>query len=183
MRKTLILAIALIFASALNLTLAQVKVGYVDSEVIIKQLPEAQEVQKKLEALQKQYLDTITAKESDLKTKADDFKTKYENAQKQAEAGTLNADQLKALETELGALQVEIQKEEQDFYEYKQGVQQILISTQAELFKPVKEKIIEVIGQVAKELKYNFVLDKAGETLLYGDKEMDLTFKVLDKLK
>ena len=183
MRKTLILAIALIFASALNLTLAQVKVGYVDSEVIIKQLPEAQEVQKKLEALQKQYLDTITAKESDLKTKADDFKTKYENAQKQAEAGTLNADQLKALETELGALQVEIQKEEQDFYEYKQGVQQILIGTQAELFKPVKEKIIEVIGQVAKELKYNFVLDKAGETLLYGDKEMDLTFKVLDKLK
>jgi len=183
LRKTLILAIALIFASALNLTLAQVKVGYVDSEVIIKQLPEAQEVQKKLEALQKQYLDTITAKESDLKTKADDFKTKYENAQKQAEAGTLNADQLKALETELGALQVEIQKEEQDFYEYKQGVQQILISTQAELFKPVKEKIIEVIGQVAKELKYNFVLDKAGETLLYGDKEMDLTFKVLDKLK
>ncbi len=183
MRKTLILAIALILASALNLTFAQVKVGYVDSEVIIKQLPEAQEVQKKLEALQKQYLDTITAKESDLKTKADDFKTKYENAQKQAEAGTLNADQLKALETELGALQVEIQKEEQDFYEYKQQVQQLLISTQAELFKPVKEKIIDVIGQVAKELKYNFVLDKSGETLLYGDKEMDLTFKVLDKLK
>jgi outer membrane protein len=183
LRKTLILAIAFLFASALNLSFAQVKVGYVDSEVIIKQLPEAQEVQKKLEDLQKQYLDTITAKESDLKIKADAFKTKYEDAQRQAEAGTLNADQLKALETELGALQVEIQKEEQDFYEYKQQVQQILINTQAELFKPVKEKIITVIGLVAKELKYNFVLDKAGETLLYGDKEMDLTFKVLDKLK
>jgi outer membrane protein len=183
LRKTLIITIACIFASALNFSFAQVKVAYVDSEVIIKQLPEAQEVQKKLEDLQKQYVDTITAKENDLKSKADAFKTKYEDAQKQAEAGTLTAEQLQVLESELGAMQVEIQREEQELYEYKQGVQQILINTQAELFKPVKDKIIKVIEQVAKELKYNFVLDKSGETLLYGDKEMDLTFKVLDKLK
>ena len=183
MRKTLIIAIVCFFASALNLSLAQVKVAYVDSEVIIKQLPEAQEVQKKLEDLQKQYVDTITAKETSLKSKADAFKVKYEDAQKLAEAGTLTPDQLKALETELGALQVDIQKDEQELYEYKQEVQQVLMNTQAELFKPVKKKIIDVIEQVAKELKYNFVLDKAGETVLYGDKEMDLTFKVLDKLK
>jgi outer membrane protein len=183
LRKTLIITIAFIFAAALNFSFAQVKVAYVDSEVIIKQLPEAQEVSKQLEALQKQYVDTISAKEGDLKLKADAFKTKYEDAQKQAESGTLTPDQLKTLESELGAMQVEIQRDEQELYEYKQGVQQILINTQGELFKPVKEKIIKVIEQVAKELKYNFVLDKAGEMLLYGDKEMDLTFKVLDKLK
>jgi len=183
LRKTLIIVIACIAASALNFSFAQVKVAYVDSEVIIKQLPEAQEVQKKLEELQKLYVDTITTKESNLKSKADVFKTKYEDAQKQAESGTLTPDQLQALESELGAMQVEIQREEQELYEYKQEIQQLLIGTQAELFKPVKEKIIKVIEQVAKELKYNFILDKASETLLYGDKEMDLTFKVLDKLK
>lgn len=183
MRKTLIIAAALLIAPALNFLFAQVKVAYVDSEVIIKQLPEAQEVSKKLEELQKQYVDTITTKENDLKSKADAFKTKYEDAQKHAEAGTLTPDQLQTLESELGAMQVEIQREEQELYEYKQGVQQILLNTQAELFKPVKDKIIKVIEQVAKELKYNFVLDKSGETLLYGDKNMDLTFKVLDKLK
>ncbi len=183
MRKTLIAVVAFLLASAPNLLFAQVKVAYVDSDVIIKQLPEAQEVQKQLEDLQKLYVDTITTKETDLKSKAETFKTKYEDAQKQAEAGTLSQEQLKELETELGAMQVEIQREEQELYEYKQEVQQRLLSTQAELFKPVKEKIIKVIEQVAKELKYNFVLDKAGETLLYGDKEMDLTFKVLDKLK
>lgn len=183
MRKTLIIVIACLLASVFNVSIAQVKVAYVDSEVIIKQLPEAQEVQKKLEDLQKQYLDTITNAENSLKAKADAFKTKYEDAQKQAESGTLTPDQLKALESELGTMQVEIQREEQELYEYKQGVQQVLLNKQAELFKPVKDKIITVIGLVAKELKYNFVLDKAGDILLYGDKEMDLTFKVLDKLK
>jgi outer membrane protein len=184
LRKTLILAAVILFSlPAFNYTGAQTKIAYVDSDIIIKQLPEAQEVQKKLEDLQKQYLDTVNSKEADLKTKADDFKTKYADAQKQLEAGKLTEDQVKQLESDLGAMQVEIQKDEQDLYDYKQQVQQTLVSTQQDLFKPVKEKIITVIGQVAKELKYNLVLDKAGETLLYGDKEMDITFKVLDKLK
>lgn len=182
MRKTLILVLILLIVPALNLVYGQNKIAYVDSEVIIKQLPEAQEVQKKLEDLQKQYLDTVNTKQSDLKTKADDFKTQYADAQKQLEAGTLTQDQVKELESKLGEMQVEIQKQEQDLYDYKQQIQQTLVSTQGDLFKPVKEKIIKVIGEVAKELKYNLVLDKAGETLLYGDKEMDITFKVLDRL-
>jgi len=182
LRKTLILVLILLIVPALNLVYGQNKIAYVDSEVIIKQLPEAQEVQKKLEDLQKQYLDTVNTKQSDLKTKADDFKTQYADAQKQLEAGTLTQDQVKELESKLGEMQVEIQKQEQDLYDYKQQIQQTLVSTQGDLFKPVKEKIIKVIGEVAKELKYNLVLDKAGETLLYGDKEMDITFKVLDRL-
>ena len=32
-------------------------------------------------------------------------------------------------------------------------------------------------------MKINFVFDKADGSLLYGDKEFDITFKVLDKLK
>ena len=182
MRKTLILVLVLLIIPALNLVYSQTKIAYVDSDIIIKQLPEAQEVQKKLEEMQKQYLDTVNTKESDLKTKADDFKTQYADAQKQLEAGTLNQDQIKELESKLGEMQVEIQKQESDLYDYKQQVQQILVSTQGDLFKPVKDKIIKIIGEVAKELKYNLVLDKAGESVLYGDKEMDITFKVLDRL-
>lgn len=182
MRKTLIVVMVLLIIPVFNLIYGQTKIAYVDSDVIIKQLPEAQEVQKQLEDLQKQYLDTVTTKENDLKTKAEDFKTKYADAQKQLEAGTLTQDQVKELESQLGELQFEIQKDEQDLYDYKQQVQQILVSTQNELFKPVKDKIIKVIGDVAKDLKYNLVLDKAGETVLYGDKKMDITFKVLDRL-
>ena len=171
--------IAVVAASASS----QVKIAFVDSEVIIAQLPEAQEVKKKLEELQKQYVDTITVKENDIKAKADAFKAKYEDAQKQIEAGKLNADQIKALEGELGMMQEEVQALDQELSIYKQNVQKNLYDVQLELFKPVKEKITKAIENLAKELKYNMVLDKASDALIYGDKEIDITFKVLDKLK
>lgn len=181
MKKSLLV---LLFFLVCGLTAeAQVKVAFVDSEIIIAQLPEAQDVKKKLEDLQKQYVDTISAAENEIKTKADVFKTKYEEAQKQIEAGKMTADQIKTLEAELGAMQEEVQTLDQQLAIYKQNVQKQLVDTQVELFKPVKEKITKAIENLAKELKYNIVLDKASDALIYGDKEIDITFKVLDKLK
>jgi outer membrane protein len=179
--KKIILAIAILITA--GYAGAQVRIAFVDSEVIIKQLPEAQAVQKKMEDLQKQYLDTVTAMENEIKTKADDFKTKYEDAQKQLESGKLSGDQAKVVESQLTEMQGDIQKLDQNLSAYKQEIQQTLVSTQQTLFKPVKEKITSVIGDVARELKYNMVLDKASDTLIYGDKDIDITFKILDKLK
>lgn len=181
MKQTLI-ALIILIVGAISLN-AQVKIAFVDSEVIINQLPEAQEVKKKLEEQQKYYVDTITAKENDIKTKADAFKEKYADAQKQIEAGKLNADQIKTLEAELGAMQEEVQALDQELALYKQNIQKVLYDLQVELFKPVKEKITKAIEGLAKELKYNMVFDKASDGLIYGDKEIDITFKVLDKLK
>ena len=171
--------IAVVAASASS----QVKIAFVDSEVIIAQLPEAQQVKTQLEELQKQYVDTITTIENEIKTKADAFKSKYEAAQKQIEAGQLTADQIKSLEGELGMMQEEVQGMDQNLSVYKQNIQKQLYDVQLELFKPVKEKITKAIENLAKELKYNIVLDKASDALIYGDKDIDITFKVLDKLK
>jgi outer membrane protein len=181
--KNYIFAFVIFFVVFAASTESQVRVAFVDSDVIIKQLPEAQQVQKKLEELQKQYVDTITARETDLKGKADVFKTKYEDAQKQVQEGKITQEQAKQLELEITEMQNEIQKLDQELAAYKQGVQQQLIASQQELFKPVKEKITKEIEAIAKELKYNIVLDKSSDALIYGDKEIDITFKVLDKLK
>ncbi|MCX7877933.1 MAG: OmpH family outer membrane protein [Ignavibacteria bacterium] len=174
---------ALMFFLMSLMIFSQTRVAYVDSEIIINQLPEAQEVKNKLEAEQKLYLDTITVVENEIKSKAEALKAKYEDAQKQIEAGKITQDQAKALELELGKMQEEIQELDQKLTAYKQNVQQALLSLQAELFKPVREKITKAIEQLAKELKFNLVLDKASDALIYGDKEIDITFKVLDKLK
>lgn len=181
MKKTLFTLLFLLFCSfGVN---SQIKIAFVDSEIIIAQLPEAQGVKTQLENLQKQYIDTITTKENEIKSKADAFKLKYEDAQKQIEAGKLTADQIKSLESELGLMQEEVQAMDQELAAYKQNIQKSLYDTQVELFKPVKEKITKAIEGIAKELKYNIVLDKASDALIYGDKEIDITFKVLDKLK
>ncbi len=173
---------ALIFAQGAG---AQtIKVGFVDSEIILKQLPESQKVIADLDGLKKLYIDTIQNKEKELKANAESFKAKYEEAQKKVESGQIKTEaEMKTLNEEIQGLQKALQEQDDALTIYKQKVQEELVQKQNELFKPIKEKITKAIENVAKEQKINFVFDKADGTLIYGDKEYDITFKVLDKLK
>jgi len=182
LKKSIFAVVLLCIFTGIASVNAQVKVAFVDSDVIIKQLPEAQAVQKKMEDMQKAYLDTITGAENEIKAKADIFKTEYEQAQKDLESGKLSGDAAKQMEAKLTDMQNELQKLDQQLAAYKQGIQQTLVSTQAEMFKPVKEKITKVIEDVAKEMKYNMVFDKQSDALIYGDKDIDITFKVMERL-
>ncbi|MCX7833722.1 MAG: OmpH family outer membrane protein [Ignavibacteria bacterium] len=184
LKISLIAIFALTLLLHLNSNAQNLKIGYVDSDIIIKQLPEYKTITAELEQLQKKYLDTIQARENEIKTKAQEFKTKYEDAQKKVESGEIKSDaEIKALNEEMTVLQNELRELDDSLTTYKQNVREILINKSNELFKPVKEKVIKAIEDIAKELKYNFVFDKADGVLLFGDKEYDLTFKVLDKLK
>ncbi|MBL8006433.1 MAG: OmpH family outer membrane protein [Ignavibacteria bacterium] len=182
--KYLIIVIAIVSSLGFGNAEAQIKIGFVDSEIILKQLPEAQKVQSELEGLQKLYLDTVQTKENEIKTKAEAFKSSYDDAQKKVESGIIKSDdELKSLQGEITDMQKDLQSLDESLTQYKQYIQNVLIARQSELFKPVKDKITKTIEEVAKSLKLNFVFDKADGTLLYGDKEYDITFKVLDKLK
>jgi outer membrane protein len=185
--KTLKVFLSLLILFALSYATnadAQIKVGYVDSEIILKQLPESQKVLSELEGMKKLYVDTIQAKEKDLKSNAEAFKKRYEEAQKLVESGTIKSeDELKKLNEEIQGLQKGLQEQDDALTVYKQKIQEDLMQKQNEMFKPIKEKITKAIENVAKELKINFVFDKADGSLIYGDKEFDITFKVLDKLK
>lgn len=180
----MLLAIAFITGTAYSQQ--ALKIGYVDSEVIIKQLPEYKRIMDELESIQKSYMDTINTKETDIKSKAEVFKTRYEDAQKKVESGVIKSDEeLKALNQEISDLQKELQNLDDGLTTYKQSVREALYTKQNELFKPVQEKVKKAIEDLAKDLKVNLVFDKTESvgSLLYGDKELDLTFKVLDKLK
>ncbi|MFA7360909.1 MAG: OmpH family outer membrane protein [Candidatus Kapaibacterium sp.] len=180
-----LVALFVVFLAFAGVVSAQnIKVGYVDSEVILKQLPESQKVLADLENLKKLYIDTVQAQEKDLKTNAETFKTRYEEAQKSVESGIVKSESdLKKLNEEMQGLQKSLQDQDEALTIYKQKVQEELLQKQNEMFKPIKEKITKAIENVAKDMKINFVFDKADGTLIYGDKEYDITFKVLDKLK
>ncbi|HCN37242.1 MAG TPA: molecular chaperone Skp, partial [Bacteroidetes bacterium] len=62
-------------------------------------------------------------------------------------------------------------------------VQNAVYERRQELSKPLYEKINKAIEDLAKEMKYSYIFDKAAGNPLYGDKEFDVTFKVMDKLK
>jgi Outer membrane protein len=188
LRKLTLTSLVTVFLFVLiagsNSAYSQLKFGYVDSEVILKQLPESQKVLSDLEAIQKLYVDTVSAKEKELKSKAEIFKGRYEDAQKQVESGQIKSDtELKKLNEDISELQKEIQTLDEGLSLYKQKIQSDLVQRQNEMFKPIKEKIVKAIEEVSRTMKINFVLDKSDGALLYGDKEFDITFKILDKLK
>ena len=160
----------------------QLPIGYVDSEVILKQLPETKKAMSDIEAIQKLYYDTVQTKEKSIKDKIEIYKSKFEEGQKAIDAGKLNEADIRKLNEELNTLKIELQAMDDSLSTYKQKIQNQLIQKQNELFKPIVEKMTKAIEDLAKEMKLIFVFDKAKDALLYGEKKYDITYDVLKKL-
>ncbi len=150
---------------------AQVKVGIVDSEIILSQLPEYKTAQDKLNEIVKGWQTVVDSMTQDYQQKLDSYRKQ--------EAMMPEDKKLSS--------QQDLIKLEQDIISYRQkkfGQQGDIVAKQEELLAPIKKKIINTIEKVAKEEKIGLVLDKAGDVVvLYSDQSYDITFKVLDRLK
>jgi outer membrane protein len=167
------LAIALpaLMASS-NATSQTLKLGFVDSQVIIQQYPEAVEAQKKIQASLQGWQDQIDTMAKAYQSQLEDYdkkKAMMNDQAKLAEEQRLLAEQQKIV----------------DFRNKKLGQGGELAQLQDKIMTPVKDKILKAIEIVAKEEKMSFVFDKGADVavLLYGDRAYDVTFKVLDRLK
>ncbi len=153
-----------------EISFSQLKIGYVDSETIMKQLPEAQEAQRKIDVLIQQW-------QGELQKMRDEWKVKYEEYEKRK---LILTDEARAqMEKEL----TELDRKIADFQMQKFGPDGELYRKQDEFVKPIQNKIFNAIKEVALEEGYDFVFDKSGEILLlYANEKYDLTQKVLNKL-
>lgn len=172
MKKTLLTFLVILAGATFLSAQTPLKLGYVDSQVILTQLPEAIKAQGELDALTQRWssqLDSMTAA----------YQQGLADYQKQAN----NMPDDKKL-----AAQQDLIKKEQDIVEFRrqkfgQQTGEIYLK-QEEIFNPVKEKIYKAIEDVAKEEGMLFVFDKSGDIiLLYADSAFDITYKVMDKLK
>jgi outer membrane protein len=168
-RKTLFL-ISLLFLGS-NIWAQNLKLGFVDSQVILTQYSEAIKAQGDLDALTNRWsaqVDSMTL----------DYQQALADYQKQANTMTE--------ERKLEAQQNLIAKEQTilDFRRQKFGQTGEIYQRQEEIFNPVKMKIYAAIEHVAKAEGMQFVFDKSGDIiLLYADSAFDITYQVLDRLK
>ncbi len=170
--KSYILVLAFLVLGFTSFGQTPLKIGYVDSEVILTQFSESIKAQGDLDAVTNKWsaqLDSMTLA----------YQQSIADYQKQAETMT----DVKKTEA-----QQKIVKMEQDIMEFRrakftQGTGEVY-KKQEELFAPIKAKIYAAIDKVAKEETMQFVFDKSGDILLlYADSAFDITFKVLDRLK
>jgi outer membrane protein len=167
--KKLIFISILLFTS--SFALAQLKIGYIDSDTIMDNLPDVQDSRRKLDALIQEWQAELNKLENDRNTKYNDYEKRK----------LIMTDQTRA-ETEAALMQLETQIAQ--YREKKFGTNGELFQKQDELMKPVQNKIFTVLKEIAQEDDYDFVFDRSGDIMiLYAKEQYDLTSKVLDRLK
>jgi len=169
--KKIIFSFLLLFLFTPFNIFSQLKIGYIDSDTIIKNLPDAQDTKQKLDALIQEWQNELKEMEGKLKAKKDDYEKRKLIMTEQTSTD---------IETEISQLEKEIS----DYREKKFGPNGELFKKQDELMKPIQNKIFNVIQQIATEDDLDFVFDRSGDILfLYAKEQYDLTSEVLERLK
>ncbi len=165
--RTSALAVLTLFA-VMGSAQAQVKLGFVNTETIVQQMPEFKDIDAKLRTLQSAFTDTLRAMEIN-------YKTRLEAYQKQSTMMTADA---KAKEEEqIKGIVDQYQQYQQD----RLGPQGKLAQRQAELIQPIRDKVRMAIEKVAKDEKLSGVMENS--VMIYFDQKLDITYKVLDNLR
>lgn len=171
MKRILVLALAMALGVSLGAAQAT-KLAFVDSEVILRELPEAQKAQKDLEALVKTWQDELEKIGQNLQKEVEEYQKKEAlyNPQKREE------EQRRLAEMQQRAREYQYQK-------FDPRVGEATTEREKRL-APIRDKILKSIEDVAKEEGFSFVFDKANDViLLYADAKFNLTYKVIDRLK
>jgi len=158
---------------ATNFSLTQtLKIGFVNSAKILQEYPEAQEANRKLDEMGKKW-------QAELEKMSRELQQKYEEFQKKEPL--LKEEEKRLQREELLALEQRGLQFRQD----KFGSDGELAIATDSLLRPIKLKVMQVIEQVAKEEKIQFMFDRNDQImiLLYGDIKYDYTNLVIDRLK
>jgi len=172
--KRIILLALIVFSTTLfaQTQTAPLKIGYVDSEVILAQFPEAIKAKSDLEGMVSKWKAEIDSMSSELQKSYAEF---------QKQAATMKQDEAQKKQQQFVAQDQKIQQYQQSKLSQPNGE---YFQKQDMLMKPIKEKIFKAIDEVSKEEGMQFVFDKAGDViLLKADAQFDITYKVLDLLK
>lgn len=167
MKKILLFA----FLILPSISFAQLKIGYIDSDALMDQLPDVQDARQRLDAMIQEWQNELNQLEREWKTKYDDYEKRKLIMSEQTRAET---------ESEL----VKLENQIAEYREKKFGTNGELFQKQDELMKPVQNKVFNAIKEVAQEEDLDFVFDRSGDIMiLYAKEKYDITAKVLAKLK
>ena len=145
------------------------KVGFINTEYIIKNYRTASDAQRAFETELDKY-----------KRNADSLKTAYENAQNE-----LESQKLMLSEPAKSAKLIEIGQFKKTYDDYVASVWSTggkIEQKNRELIAPIVQKIQTVVEQIAVKDGYSLILDASESKIVYAQNGLDLTDQVLDEL-
>ena len=141
------------------------KIGIVDSQKVLSEMPEMKSMQAELDNLAKKYEDTLVQLQKE-------FQTKYQDFVKEQETMVESIKSRKQQELE------DLSKRIQDL---NNVAQQDMQKKQVELFAPIQTKLREAINKVGNDGGFTYIMD-ASQMLYVGSGSEDVTSLVKSKL-
>ena len=146
------------------------KIGYVDTEYILGQIPEYKAAQSELDKTSVQWQKEVEAKYTEI----DKMYKAY-----QAEQILLTEEMKKKREADI----VNKEKEAKDIQKQHFGVDGDLFKKRQELVKPIQDKVYNAVKSVAEKGGYSIIFDKSSDlTMLFTSAKLDKSDAVLDLL-
>ena len=160
--------IILVFSLALMSVsvFAQSKIGTIDAEYIINQMPEMTEVTAGLQTYNQELQTNLESTVAKFETLVKDYR---ENSE------TFTEEEKKTKESDIISL-------ENDIKSFRQKAQVMIQMKRNDLTQPLYEKINTAMLEIIEEENFTQIFHAGGNTLAYSAEEYDITVKVLEKL-
>ena len=144
-----------------------VKIGYIDMEYILQNVPDYSEAKSQLEQKAQKWKQDVEAKKIEIAKLKDALKT--ERALLTKELIDEREEEIKFQEDEL-----------LDFQQKKFGPNGDLMTQKAVLVKPIQDQVFTAVQDIAEAKKYDFVFDKSSDlTMLFSAKRYDISDQVI----
>ena len=159
----------ILLLTLLNFAIAEIKIGYVDSNEIMSNFEEVRQVQVDLEKEQRR----LESEFNNLVGQLDSLQQDYDRQRL-----LMSETRRQEKENEI----VNMKKAAEEFQLKKFGPEGEIYRKQNELLKPVLAKVDAAIQKVGSEQGYDFILDAMSGALLYALDSHNLTEDVMDEL-
>ena len=149
---------------------AQQRIGYVDSEAILSRTPEYATVQQQLDRMAQEWQSEVEERRSEVEEMFREYQARellYTNEERQRKR-----EEIVQAEDEVERLRMQYFGPEGDLFQQ-----------QEQLMRPIQEKVLAAIEEVAERENYDYVFDKGGDYLfMFAREEFDLSNEVLLEL-
>jgi Skp family chaperone for outer membrane proteins len=144
-----------------------VKIGYIDMEYILENVPDYTEAKNQLEQKAEKWKQDIEAKKVEIAKLKDALKT---------ERALLTKELIEEREEEIKFQENELI----EFQQKKFGPNGDLITQKAVLVKPIQDQVFTAVQDIAELKKYDFIFDKSSDlTMLFSAKRHDISDQVI----
>ena len=162
MIKKVLLFAFLILSIASNAQKAQ-RIGYIDMEYILENIPEYKEAQAKINAKAVVWQNNIEKQQKEI----EDLKAELNN-----EKALLTEELIFEKEEDIQMLEIELKKLQASYF----GVNGDLFFLRQQLVKPIQDLVYNSVQDIATKRKYDFVLDNSSSLImLYTNKAYDIS--------